>query len=256
MGYYVNIDLNESWAYYYVATFIMDCIKNITAHLEMGVSGNLKRRFSKSYIDCGKCNDQRLLTKAVLFYLKKQVNAIGGKIKMENINKWKIINFGGWIFTIGSILLTVYSFCSFRFFFIWNVSPSRIYILGLALIAFVLGIIGAKSRRNKISSVFTILLSLGLIFILLLSMSVYRITKMETIQSPNKQYKVSFYSTDAGAGSETPYLGYIDGPLWFKKRFYTAGIKDAPIDVTWKNNFTIKVNNHLINLKQGQIYNH
>lgn len=173
---------------------------------------------------------------------------------MWNSNKWEVLNLWCWIFTIGSILLTIYSFCSFRFFFIWNVSPSRIYILSLAVIAFVLGIIGFNHRRKKSRNVITILLSLGLIFILLFSMLFFRVTKMETTQSPNKHYKVSFYSTDAGAGVSPTFIGYIDGPLWFKKRIYTAGIKDAPINVAWKNNTTIVINNYSINLKQGQIY--
>ncbi|WEG14485.1 DUF5412 family protein [Pullulanibacillus sp. KACC 23026] len=175
---------------------------------------------------------------------------------MGNSNKWKALNLWGCILTMGSILLAIYSYCSFRFFFIWNVSPSRIYILYLAAIALVLGIIGVKSPRNKIRSVFTILLSLGLIFILLLSITFFKMTKMETTQSPNKQYQVSFYSIDAGAGASPVFIGYIDGPLWFKKRIYEAGIKDAPIKVDWKNDFTIVVNDHPFNLKQGQIYYH
>lgn len=174
---------------------------------------------------------------------------------MGNWSNWKLYNFWGWVLSLCCLLLVIYSFCAFRVFaiaYVWHFSPPRIVLVGVATIALIFGSVGVKGHAHRARSVFTILFSLGVILILVLSMAAFR--NIRTTQSPNRQYTISLYSFDGGAFDSSTYYGYINGPLWFKKEFYFSATPDAPQIITWKNNFTIVVNNQSINLKAGQTY--
>lgn len=188
-----------------------------------------------------------MVKKALIHLCERRIRPVAkwSKVEMDNSNRWKAFHSWGWVLALSSLLLSIDSYCSFRFFYIWNVSPSRLFLVSLSVIAFITGLLGLKSHRNRMISVFTILLSLGLIFSLLLAMTFLRVTRVQTLQSPNHNYTISFYMVDTGAGVSPISIGYVDGPLWVKRRFYTAGTKEAPNHITWRNNSTIlKINGH------------
>ncbi|WP_256464174.1 DUF5412 family protein [Halobacillus amylolyticus] len=47
--------------------------------------------------------------------------------------------------------------------------------------------------------------------------------------------------------------GELNGPLWFKKRIYYQE-RTENVDVEWESNDTVSINNHILNLDEGDTY--
>lgn len=166
-----------------------------------------------------------------------------------------------WLATI-CLGLSLYWLLSF-FFLLWSlIPPGFIYILlGIAILSFFTGIVGFKeitNWRKAIRSWFTVLLSFGLSLILGI---VFAITLLfpevreliSTTYSPDHHYEVNFYLTDGGATTSFGIIGEMNGPLWFKKKIYNDYMIDHAT-VQWKNNYTLSINGHVLDLKKGQTY--
>lgn len=75
---------------------------------------------------------------------------------------------------------------------------------------------------------------------------------LQTVESPNQEYTVHFYSWDAGAAGTFGIVGEIDG-VWFDKRFYRERHAEV-LEVEWINDRTISINNHQLDLEMEEIY--
>ena len=71
---------------------------------------------------------------------------------------------------------------------------------------------------------------------------------LKTVRSPDGQFTVDFYYTDAGARGSFGILGELNGPLWFKKRIYYEKRAEV-VNIQWENDHTILINNNTLNLK-------
>ena len=136
-------------------------------------------------------------------------------------------------------------------------------LLIMSLLAFYLGVFGFKDKRNwrtKTRSWITIILSsllsiglfLGVSLTLLLSL-LGASEHVKTVHSPDDNYTIDFYRYDAGAAGSFGVRGELNGPLWFKKRIYYQDSIDQ-VEVDWKNNSTVSINKHILNLKEGDSY--
>lgn len=134
---------------------------------------------------------------------------------------------------------------------------SWILLLILAVI-FILALTGIKSKATKFSrsrSRITIgIASMLLIIWLFLQFLSYIGGKelLQTVESPNQEYTVHFYSWDAGAAGTFGIVGEIDG-VWFDKRFYRERHAEV-LEVEWINDRTISINNHQLDLEMEEIY--
>ncbi|MFS0673845.1 DUF5412 family protein [Ornithinibacillus sp. 179-J 7C1 HS] len=145
----------------------------------------------------------------------------------------------------------------------WMIAQPNYILLVFSLLAFVFGIIGFKDKRNwrtKIRSWFTIILSLLMAIVLSLAVLLTLFASslganeyIKTVQSPDGKYTIDFYRYDAGALGSHGIRGELNGPLWFKKRIYYRD-REEQVEVEWKNNSTISINNHTLNLKKGETY--
>lgn len=145
----------------------------------------------------------------------------------------------------------------------WLIAPPNYILLIISLLAFILGILGFKDKRNwrtKTRSWVTVIISLLLSVVLflatlltLLASSFGANEHIKTVQSPDGNYTIEFYRYDAGAAGSFGIRGELNGPLWFKKRIYYRD-KQEEVEVEWKNNSTVSINNHSINLKEGETY--
>lgn len=142
---------------------------------------------------------------------------------------------------------------------IWLIAPPNYILLLLSLLAFVLGIFGFKDKRSwrtKLRSWLTVILSsltsIGLLLVLSISF-LFPNEYIRTINSPNNRYSIEFYRWDMGAAGSFGILGELDGPLWFKKRIYMEE-KIENVKVKWKSNNKVSINNHILNLDEGDTY--
>ncbi len=141
----------------------------------------------------------------------------------------------------------------------WSVAPPAYILWILTVIVFIVGIMGFKDKSNRISRVrswLTVLISLLLSFVLFLGvLRVLFISEdlIETTNSPDNRYTINFYLTNGGAATSFGVLGKIDGPLWFNKTIYNDYHMDQA-DVEWINEYTVSINNHILNLKNGETY--
>ena len=76
---------------------------------------------------------------------------------------------------------------------------------------------------------------------------------IKTVQSPDGNYTIDFYSYDAGATGSFGIRGELNGLLWFKKRIYHPD-REEQVEVEWKNDSTVSINNHILNLSEGDTY--
>lgn len=76
---------------------------------------------------------------------------------------------------------------------------------------------------------------------------------IETTHSPNMQYVINIYLTNGGATTSYGIIGELNGLLWFKKQVFTD-YKINYANVEWKNNYTVSINGHVLNLRKGQTY--
>lgn len=145
----------------------------------------------------------------------------------------------------------------------WLIAPPNYILIIFSLLAFALGIIGFKDKSNwraKTRSWLTVILSallfiaLFLAILLTLFASLLGVNeRIETVQSPDGSYTIDFYRFDAGATGTFGVRGEINGPLWFKKRIYHQQ-RVEQIEVEWLDNNTVSINNHKLNLKEGETY--
>ncbi|MEH7014622.1 DUF5412 family protein [Neobacillus niacini] len=145
----------------------------------------------------------------------------------------------------------------------WLIAPPNYILLLVSVIVFILGIKGFKDKRNWqvqtrswLTVILSFLLSIVLILAILLSLfasSLEANEHIETVHSPDGNYTIDFYRFDAGAAGSFGVRGELDGPLWVKKRIYYQK-RVEQIEVEWENNTTILINNHILNLKDGDTY--
>lgn len=154
--------------------------------------------------------------------------------------------------------LSIYSLYSI-FTNTWLIAPPNYILLLISLLAFVLGIFGFKDKRNwrtKLRSWLTVILSplisFGLILLLLISF-LYPNHYIKTTNSPDKHYSITFYRWDMGAAGTFGILGELNGPLWFKKRIYDEA-RTENVKVKWESNSKVAINNHILNLVEGDTY--
>ncbi len=140
----------------------------------------------------------------------------------------------------------------------WSVAPPIFILLVIAIVAFVSGIIGFKSKRNglsKLRSWLTVTISFSLSAVLLLGLVVNTFTRelIKTTQSADTDYTINLYTVNGGAATSIGVVGVVDGPLWFKKIIYRDNNMHKA-DVEWINNHIITINNHTLNLKEGEVF--
>lgn len=145
----------------------------------------------------------------------------------------------------------------------WLIAPPTYILLVFSLVAFIFGIIGFKDKRNRhtkirswltviLSSILSIAFLLATLFVLLASG--FGANKyLETVESPDETYTIDFYRYDAGAMGSFGVRGELNGPLWFKKRIYYQDNMEN-VDIKWENENTVSINNHLLDLKEGERY--
>ncbi|MGP4070615.1 DUF5412 family protein [Halobacillus sp. B29] len=145
----------------------------------------------------------------------------------------------------------------------WLIAPPNYILLLISLIALTLGVIGLKDKRNwwaKTRSWFTIIIStltsIGLFLVVSFTLffsSMGSDEHIQTFSSPGDKYNIDFYRYDAGAAGSFGVRGEINGPLWFKKRIYLQHNTEQ-VEVEWENNEKLSINNHILNLDEGETY--
>ncbi|WP_235988927.1 DUF5412 family protein [Aquibacillus kalidii] len=164
-----------------------------------------------------------------------------------------------WSFCICLVCL-IFSFS--LFFSAWTIFPPYVP-WSLAMLAFILGIMGFEDKRNKISKlrswftvVSSILLLIPLSFVLLLgSLRPLFVSEelIKTSHSPDENYTIEFYLTNGGATTAFGVIGKLDGPLWFEKAIYDD-YRMQYAEVEWINNHTVSINGHVLDLKRGETF--
>lgn len=145
----------------------------------------------------------------------------------------------------------------------WLIAPPNYILFISSLLAIILGIIGFKDKKNwrtKTRSWLTVIISVLLCMALFLAIMLTLFASflganehIETVRSPNGHYTIDFYRYDAGATGSFGVRGEINGPLWLKKRIYYQDSIEQ-VKVEWENNSTVSINNHILNLKEGETY--
>ena len=144
---------------------------------------------------------------------------------------------------------------------LWLIAPPIYVLFIISLLALTLGIIGFKENTNWratirswvtviLSSLLSIALFLAILLLVFFS-SLGAKELVETVQSPDGNYTIDFYLYDAGATGTFGIRGEINGPLWLKKRIYHEQ-RIEQVEVQWKNNYTVSINNRILNLKNGE----
>jgi len=146
---------------------------------------------------------------------------------------------------------------------VWLIAPPNYILLLVSVIVFILGIKGFKDKRNwqvKTRSWLTVILSflMSIVLILAILLSLFAsflgvIEHIETVHSPDGNYTIDFYRFDGGAAGPFGVRGELDGPLWVKKRIYYQE-RVEKVEAEWENTTTISINNHILNLKDGDTY--
>ncbi|WP_167751468.1 DUF5412 family protein, partial [Lentibacillus salicampi] len=142
-----------------------------------------------------------------------------------------------------------------------DIIPNIYIIILLTFTTFILGILGFRSNNNlpsKIRSWFTVILSLILLIVLFFAMIFTQLFSMDkeyqsSTESPDNNYKIDLFKFDGGAGSSYGIIGELNGPLWFKKRIYIED-RVKTIETEWVNNYILSINNHELNVKNGEAF--
>ncbi|MGE6259843.1 DUF5412 family protein [Heyndrickxia sporothermodurans] len=144
------------------------------------------------------------------------------------------------------------------FYHTWSIAPPAYILFICTVFTFILGIIGFKdqsTRSTRFRSWFTVITMALLSFILFLGVfRLFMISEdlMQTTQSPDKRYTIKLYLIDGGSTS-LGVKGELEGPLWFKKTIYRKFRMDHVV-VEWNNNYTVSINNHILDLQKGETY--
>ncbi|RCW62575.1 DUF5412 family protein [Saliterribacillus persicus] len=174
----------------------------------------------------------------------------------------KRYNLGSFYLILLCLGLTTYSLYS-NLTHKWLIAPPNYILIVVSLLAFILGRIGFKDKRNwrtKTRSWLTVVLSFVLTVALFLAILLSTLASsfganehIKTVQSPDGNYAIDFYRYDAGAAGSFGIRGELNGPLWFKKRIYYRDTEEQ-VEVEWKNKNIVSINNHTLNLKEGETY--
>lgn len=140
----------------------------------------------------------------------------------------------------------------------WQWAPDALTLWLLTIGAFVIGIMGFRDKSNKRAkwrSWLTMLITIPLSMVFLLGVAVNTFARehIETTQSPDAKITIDFYTLNGGAATSISVTGIVNGPLWFKKRIYYEDPMHK-VDTEWKNNHTVTINNHTLNLAKGETY--
>lgn len=95
--------------------------------------------------------------------------------------------------------------------------------------------------------------SLSAFLLLGLAVNIFARGPIETTHSPEGDYTINLYTENGGAASSINVAGIIDGPLWFKKNIYDD-MNMHKADVEWIDNYTVSINNHILNLNRGETF--
>ena len=145
----------------------------------------------------------------------------------------------------------------------WQIAPPNYVLLLISLLAFIMGMIGFKDKRNWktitrswLTLILSFFLGSALLLVVMLSFAASAMganVHIKTVQSSDGHYTIDFYRYDAGAAGSFGVRGELNGPLWFKKRiFYQDSIEK--VHVEWKDSTTVSINEHLLDLKEGETY--
>ncbi|MET3696567.1 hypothetical protein ABID53_000886 [Bacillus oleivorans] len=75
---------------------------------------------------------------------------------------------------------------------------------------------------------------------------------IKTVQSPDENYTINFYSWDAGAAGTFGISGEVEG-FWSHRRiYYERRIEQAELE--WLNNHTISINGHHLDLDNEETF--
>lgn len=143
----------------------------------------------------------------------------------------------------------------------WLIAPPNYILFMISFLSFFLGIKGLKDKRNwltKTKSWLTITLSLLTSIVLFLALSLPLVSlganeHIKTVSSPDNSYTIEFFRWDAGAAGTFGVRGELNGPLWFKKRIY-YGKRIENVNVEWKSNNEVSINNHVLKLNEGETF--
>lgn len=162
---------------------------------------------------------------------------------------------------VGTILYGALS-CWLLFTTLWDIT-SALLLFVLSAAAFLLAIIGYRNFRSIFGKIGGWLLGTGsfllagffLLFLLLkpIALTLGGVKHITASESPDGYYTVNFIYFDAGATGTFGIRGELDGPLWFTKRVYYEQ-RVTEVDVIWKNDNTIVINGHSMNLQKGEVF--
>ncbi|MEO2257436.1 DUF5412 family protein [Paenibacillus amylolyticus] len=145
----------------------------------------------------------------------------------------------------------------------WLVVPPNYVILLFSVIGLVLGLISFKDKSSKSAKVRSWISTLLSVVLIVLLFGVLSFTSMfsgskellTTTHSPDKNYTLNFFKTDAGAMGSSGVVGELKGPLWFKRVFYYERKTDQ-VKLEWVDNHTISINDQTVNLLNGETVRH
>lgn len=143
----------------------------------------------------------------------------------------------------------------------WSVGLPASFIWLVCLTALVLTSIGISSHQSihdRLRGWFSLSISIvliGLVSIWLFFSMLFSPAKqlLDTTTSPNGAYTIDLYRGNGGATTSFWIVGELDGPLWTTKRIYYHYNKDQ-VDFNWVNDHTIEINNHPIDLANGEVF--
>ncbi|WP_407271381.1 DUF5412 family protein [Radiobacillus sp. PE A8.2] len=170
------------------------------------------------------------------------------------------VNMWSFFLALFCLTLSCYSFYSL-INHTWVIVPSNLVILFLTIIALIFGLLGFKIRTTlitKIRSWLTVIMSSFLIIVLFMALmfaSMFSVDRqlIKTTQSPDEGYTIDLYIANGGATTVPYILGELNGPLWFKRKIYMEDAIDD-VKVEWKDNVTVLINNHKLNINKGDEY--
>ncbi|MBD1222147.1 DUF5412 family protein [Virgibacillus halodenitrificans] len=174
----------------------------------------------------------------------------------------KHYNLGSFYLLLALAALAGYAFYS-NIHHMWLVAPPN-YILFLgSLCILVLAIKGLKYKESRLARIrswvtvtFSSLLSIALLFAVIVTFFASTMgasVHIKTASSPDENYTLEFYRWNAGAAGSLGIRGEINGPLWTKKRFYYQ-VNKEDVNITWEDANTVTINNHTLQLDEGETY--
>ncbi|MCT2534719.1 DUF5412 domain-containing protein [Aquibacillus koreensis] len=177
-------------------------------------------------------------------------------------------------FTLWSLYLTLFCIVSSAYSLFsminnnWLISPLTVTIfLMMGVLSLCLAVVGVikddgtwwKITRSWLVLILSSLTSFGLLLALLFTTvfsSMGESTHIKTVSSPNNTYTIEFYKWDAGAAGAAGTFGIrgeLNGPLWSKKRIYYEK-RTENVVVEWENDSEVSINNHILNLDEGETF--